>query len=951
MTDVKTSEQIRQEFLDFFREKDHEIVASDSLVPHNDPTLLFTNAGMNQFKDVFLGAGERPYVRAADTQKCLRVSGKHNDLEEVGVDTYHHTFFEMLGNWSFGDYFKKEVIAWAWELLVDRWGLDPARLYVTVHEGDSDLDLGPDDEAAGFWKSETGIDPEHILYCPTKDNFWMMGDTGPCGPCSEVHIDLRSDADRKKLSGASLVNADDPRVMEIWNLVFIQYDAQIDGSLQPLPAQHVDTGMGFERVVAVLQAKNSNYDTDLFETLLEKIARLSPLEGLESYDRIKGSADEVERIRVAMRVVSDHVRTITFAVSDGVSPGNVGRGYVIRRILRRAVRFGYQTLELRKPFLYLLVDALVDKMSGPFPDIDRNRDYIERIVRAEEESFLETLGTGLSFFDQIIPYVRSIEQGADAKEVQKSMASDRQTMDLLTKAYVDVEDASEIPGLFADTAAHGNLPGQVAFLLHDTYGFPVDLTRLMARETGLGIDMDSYTDLMQQQKDRARAAATFVVSDVSDGDWRTISEGAHSEFVGYDEEDIADAVIRRVRTVESKDGQLVSQLILDRTPFYSESGGQIGDTGILLVGDEQVRVLDTRRANGDVIHFVDRLPDELDGPVRASIEAPRRMRIKKHHTATHLLHAALREVLGPHVAQKGSLVAPDHLRFDFSHYERVTPEQLDTVARIVNEKVQENVAKMEEQSVPIDEALERGAMALFGEKYGDRVRVITFDPSYSVELCGGTHVDATGEIGVFAFRHEGSIAAGVRRVEAIAGLDALAFMQSRIDELDRVRGHFKTLQRPTDEEVADLLERNKSLSKEMGKLKSSSLGGIVDEALKNAIDVSGIRVAVANVGEADMESLRSTGQQLRDRAASGTVGVLGAVDASGEKALIVAVVTDDVIAGSSIKAGDVVSHLARIVGGGGGGRPEMATAGGKNPDRLAEALAEAQKWVASRTGA
>ncbi len=946
MATGKTSEQIRNEFLEFFRQKEHEVVASASLVPHDDPTLLFTNAGMNQFKDVFLGTGQRPYRRAVDTQKCLRVSGKHNDLEEVGVDTYHHTFFEMLGNWSFGDYFKKEAVAWAWELLVERWGLEPSRLYVTVHEGDEELGLGPDDEAAGYWRSETGVDPDHILYCSTKDNFWMMGDTGPCGPCSEVHIDLRSDTDRAALPGASLVNADDPRVMEIWNLVFIQYDAQLDGSLVPLPAQHVDTGMGFERVVAVLQGKSSNYDTDLFEPVLSRIAELSPLDGLRSYDEIVRPEEEVDKIRVAMRVVADHARTVTFAVSDGVTPGNVGRGYVIRRILRRAVRFGYQTLGLRTPFMYRLVDTLVDQMSGPFPELAPNREYIEKIVRAEEESFLETLGTGLSFFDKIIPYVRSAVAGEAG--VEKALAADRQTMGLLLKAYVDASDAKEIPGRFVKAAAAGRIPGEVAFLLHDTYGFPVDLTTLMAREEDLGVDMGAYNHLMQQQKERARSAASFVISDAAQGSWTTVSSGSDSEFVGYELDRLDDAEIRRVRTVEDKDGKAVFEVVLDRTPFYSESGGQIGDTGTLTVGGHEIAVLDTSRLDSNIIHFVERLPSDLDGPVVAAIDRDRRIRIQKHHTATHLLHAALRDVLGPHVGQKGSLVAPDHLRFDFSHYERVSPDQLETVARIVNEKVQENVEKSEEWGVPIEDALARGAMALFGEKYGDRVRVITFDEDYSIELCGGTHVDATGEIGVFAFRSEGSIASGVRRVEAVVGFDALSFMQSRIDELDRVRNQFKTLQRPTDVEVADLLESHRALSKELSRLKSSSLAEVADEALERAVDVGGVRVAARNLGKADMEALRSAGQRLRDRAGTNTVGVLGSVDPEGEKAYLIAVVTDDLVEVGRLKAGEIVAHLAKMVGGGGGGRPEMATAGGKQPARLDDAIAEVPRYVAGQ---
>ncbi|MBT8399996.1 MAG: alanine--tRNA ligase, partial [Rhodothermia bacterium] len=653
MSPKKTSEQIRAEFFDFFREKDHEIVSSASLVPDNDPTLLFTNAGMNQFKDVFLGTGERPYKRAADTQKCLRVSGKHNDLEEVGIDTYHHTFFEMLGNWSFGDYFKQEAIGWAWELLVDRWGLDPSRLYATVHEGDEALGLGADEEAAGFWKSETTIDPDNVLFCGSKDNFWMMGDTGPCGPCSEIHIDLRSDEERSKVPGSTLVNADDPRVMEIWNLVFIQYDAKRDGSLEPLPAQHVDTGMGFERLVAVLQDKRSNYDTDLFGPLLSKIAELTPRSDINSYSLIDVEGAEQEKVKIAMRVIADHARAITFTIADGVMPGNVGRGYVIRRILRRAVRFGYQTLELREPFLHRLVATIGEQMSDVFPEVGNRKEYVEQIVRAEEESFLNTLGTGLSFFDRIVPFVKSFAAGdGDVESLRKELEEDRRTTDLLEKSFVQADSRADMMRRFEEVASRGVLPGEIAFLLHDTYGFPVDLTQLMAREEGLGVDMDAYQELMRQQKDRARSAATFIADDEDDESWHEISSGGRSEFVGYDRTAIDDARIRKVRKVHDSDGGEVLEVVLDRTPFYAESGGQVGDVGHLRIGDHAIAVTDTRRVDEEIVHFVEDLPGDLDGPVVAEVDSGRRTRIMKHHTATHLLHAALREVLGPHVAQK-----------------------------------------------------------------------------------------------------------------------------------------------------------------------------------------------------------------------------------------------------------------------------------------------------------
>ena len=968
------SNDIRDQFLEFFREKGHEVVPSAPLVPQDDPTLLFINAGMNPFKDVFLGTGTRPYSRAADTQKCLRVSGKHNDLEEVGIDTYHHTFFEMLGNWSFGDYFKREAIRWAWELLVDKWGLEPDRLYATVHEGDDALGLDADEEAAGFWKSETSIDPDHVLYGSSKDNFWMMGDTGPCGPCSEVHIDLRSDAERERTPGRDLVNAGDPRVMEIWNLVFIQYNAEREKRrgeeeegeseegetrLVPLAAKHVDTGMGFERICAVLQGVTSTYDTDLFAPLLQKVADLSPLPGIGGYDRIGGLPEpEAAKKRIAMRVVCDHVRAVAFAIADGAAPGNVGRGYVIRRILRRAVRYGYQSLGLKEPFLYRLVAPLKEKMGATFPELGERQDYIERVIRSEEANFLETLGTGIGFFERITPHVKRlaiVEEQATAggdgvEDGLTSLREDRQTLDLLGKAYVDADGQEAILDRFVGAAARQEVPGEVAFLLHDTYGFPVDLTGLMAREEGLGVDMARYGELMQAQKTRARAASQFKMEGGEADVWQRMSEGEDSEFVGYDEGEATDVQVRAVRTIEGEGDAERHEVVLDRTPFYAESGGQVGDTGTLRVGDEEVQVLDTQRRGEHIVHVVERLPTDLDVPVTATVDVRRRERIKKHHTATHLLHAALREVLGTHVQQKGSLVAPDRLRFDFSHFERVSPEELRRIEARVNETIQRNISKGEERHVPFEEAKARGAMALVGEKYGADVRVITFDPDYSVELCGGTHVGATGEIGLFRFLSEGSVAAGVRRVEAVAGQDALEAVGQEIAELNRVRGLFKTLARPVDEEVARLIEERGQFEKELERVRQESLAAGLDTLIEGAQQVGDVRLVTGRMDGLEMDVLRTLGQTLRDRLGASAVGVLGTVDPEGGKVYLVATVADDLIKRKGLKAGALVGALAKRVGGGGGGRPELATAGGRQPEGLDAALSAASEVLREQVG-
>jgi alanyl-tRNA synthetase len=951
----RTSEEIRRDFLQFFEEKGHEVVPSASLVPEGDSTLLFTNAGMNQFKDVFLGTGGRPYSRAVDTQKCLRVSGKHNDLEEVGHDTYHHTFFEMLGNWSFGDYFKAEAIAWAWELLVDRWGLAPERLYATVHEGDADFGLDADKEAYDLWLSKTPLPEDRILYEPSKENFWMMGDTGPCGPCSEIHVDLRSDDARRETPGRALVNADHPQVMELWNLVFIQYNAQSDGGLEPLEDQHVDTGMGFERMVAVLQGEESTYDTDLFAPLLQSIADLSPREEVQGYDALRiRDEEERERARIALRVVADHIRAIAFAISDGVMPSNEGRGYVIRRILRRAVRYGYETLELEEPFLHRLVDPLVEKIGGQFDGLVEQQSYIEQAIRSEEESFLETLGTGIEFFERVAPYVTSFREkdGEVTDRLIGELQQDRRAIDLLEKAYVDADDRSTILRDFTRVARDGTLPGQVAFLLHDTYGFPIDLARLMARERGLSVDMEGYENLMARQQERARAASDFKMDQgqqPSAHAWQPVAEGSpSSEFVGYDREVVEEVEIRAVRRMDV-DGDPRYEVELSHTPFYAEAGGQVGDTGTLTIGGEKVPVLDTQHEGDRIAHAVDALPETLSGPVRAEVDTERRRRIRAHHTATHLMHAVLRDTLGDHVQQKGSLVAPDRLRFDFSHFSAVDEATLRDMEHRINAVIQRNISKQEEREVPIDEALDRGAMALFDEQYGEQVRVISFDPDFSMELCGGTHVEATGEIGLFRFLSEGSVASGVRRVEAVAGEAALEHVESKLDELMQARRQFRSLQAPLPDAIAELQDERDRLEAEVEQLRRRQLADRLDAFIADrATEVDGVTVVTGRLDDARPDELQDLGHQLRDKLGAGSVGVLGTTGAEGEKVSVVATVSDDLIAERDLQAGALVGTLGERLGGGGGGRPSLASAGGRRTEKLDEVLREVPSLVADR---
>ncbi|PAU93305.1 alanine--tRNA ligase [Aliifodinibius salipaludis] len=872
----KSSAQIRQEFLDFFKEKNHLIVPSAPVVPQNDPTLLFTNAGMNQFKPIFLDEqsgyekeGET-WQRAVDSQRCIRVSGKHNDLEEVGYDTYHHTLFEMLGNWSFGDYFKREAIRWGWELLVDEWGLDPDRLYATVFEGDEDDGLPVDQESIELWEEETSIDPDHILKFDKKDNFWEMGETGPCGPCSEVHVDIRPDEERKEIDGAELVNMDDPRVMEIWNLVFIQFNRQPDGSLEKLPAQHVDTGMGFERICAVLQGKKSNYDTDLFAPLLNKIGELA--------DVTYGDKEEID---IAMRVIADHIRAVSFSIADGVSPGNEGRGFVVRRILRRAIRYGWDKLDLKNPFFFKLVPTLAEQFKEVFPVLINQQDYVQNVIQSEEKSFLNTLGQGIELFNEM----------AEGKD---------------------------------------EISGEDAFKLHDTYGFPIDLTQLMARERGVEVDVEGFNKRMKEQKERARAAGNFNVDQSSSKDWIAVTDTDDFEFVGYD----SLSAWGNIKMFRKEDDRGV--IILDRTPFYAESGGQVADTGIISNGDEHLRVLDVQKSPDGYIHVVDKLPEDPGGEWEAMVNGDRRGEIRKHHSATHLVHAALKQVLGDHIAQKGSLVDEQHLRFDFSHYEQITNKELNQIEGIVNERIQQNIPKQEDRNVPIDEAKERGATMLFGEKYGDKVRVISFDPDYSMELCGGTHVDATGEIGYFRFTGESSAAAGIRRIEAKVGKSVDEYLRRENELVQKIRSEIGQSQ-DLVRDIHQLIEERKELEKEVEELRKQQSASKLDGLIQNARELNnGIKLVSGEVPHADMDLLKQLGYESLDKRKEGTVTVLGAKDSEEEKVYVMAAVTDDLIKEKELKAGVLVGELGQMLGGGGGGQPNLATAGGRKPEKLKE---------------
>jgi len=875
-----TSSEIRKKFLDFFKGQNHKIVASAPIVLKNDPTLMFTNAGMNQFKDYFLGNQEASTSRVTDTQKCLRVSGKHNDLEEVGHDTYHHTMFEMLGNWSFGDYFKKEAITWAWELLTEIYKLPKDRLYVTVFEGDKNDNLAFDQEAHDIWKQF--IPAERILNGNKKDNFWEMGEIGPCGPCSEIHIDLRDEEEIAGISGSDLVNEDHPLVVEVWNLVFMQFNRMSSGELVDLPAKHIDTGMGFERLCMAIQGKKSNYDTDAFTPLISKLSEIS--------GKKYGHTNKAD---IAFRVVVDHIRAIALAVSDGQLPSNNKAGYVIRRILRRAVRYGYTFLDLRAPFLYELVATLAEQFKEVFPELSEQQALVEKVIKEEEQAFLNTLEKGL----KRIEFIKK---------------------DLATSGKKVIE-------------------GAIAFELLDTYGFPLDLTILIAKENGLEVDQSGFEKAMDQQKNRSKSAAKLEA-----GDWHTVSEDTAVAFVGYDSL-TAEARLLRYRIVKQQNKEQF-QLVLDRTPFYAESGGQVGDTGILKFGDEQIKVLDTKKENDLIVHFVDKLPVDKEAPVKAEVNRDRRQQIVYNHSATHLLHAALRQVLGDHVQQKGSLVTEKSLRFDFSHFTKMTDAEIASTEAIVNEKIRENIIKGEERDIPIGEAKEKGAMALFGEKYGDRVRMITFDPEFSVELCGGVHVEATGNIGQFKIIMETSVAAGIRRIEAITAKTAQKYLNKQEALLKEVADLLKN---PKDlkQAVSQLINDKNDLQKALEKEYQQKSGALKDDLLKAAEDKNGVATIIKQIKLPNADSLKKLSFELKNE--KDQLFVVLACDIQG-KPQIAVTISDNLVKTKDLNAGHIIRELAKHIQGGGGGQPFFATAGGKNLAGLSEVVKAAEEIASNK---
>ena len=862
-----TAKEIRESFKDFFREKGHKIVPSAPMVIKDDPTLMFTNAGMNQFKDIILGNAPAKNKRVADSQKCLRVSGKHNDLEEVGMDTYHHTMFEMLGNWSFGDYFKQEAIDWAWEYLVDVLKLDPSRLYATVFEGSPEEGLSRDDEAAAIW--EKHLPKSHIINGNKHDNFWEMGDTGPCGPCSEIHIDLRSEEERKAVAGAELVNHDHPQVIEIWNLVFMQYNRKADGSLEPLPAKVIDTGMGFERLCMALQGKTSNYDTDVFTPLIAKIASLA---GLRYGDDAK--------VDIAMRVIADHVRTIAFSIADSQLPGNAKAGYVIRRILRRAVRYAYTFLNQKQAFIYKFVDTLIDSMGEAYPEIKSQRELIMKVIKEEEDAFLRTLENGIRMLDTAINAAKA--------------------------------------------AGKTEISGKEAFVLYDTYGFPLDLTELILKENGMTLDHKEFDTEMAAQKARARNAAA-----VEAADWVVVNEG-EPEFVGYDTTKTSTRILR-YRKVKQKKGEYY-QIVLATSPFYAEMGGQTGDRGTLTDASGRVtEIYDTKRENGMAVHLVHKLPEDVEGEFVAEIDSEARRATSCNHTATHLLHYALRQVLGTHVEQKGSFVSPEILRFDFSHFQKVTPEELTKAERLANRMVREAIARDEHRNVPIAEAQAMGAMALFGEKYGDEVRVIRYGDS--VELCGGTHVDNTGNIGMIRIVSESSVAAGIRRIEAITG----TAVEDALDDMKRTVGEISGMLNNAPDVVAALkrsIAENADLHKQVEEYFSERAASLTAEAIGKAQNIAGIKVGSLR-GVRTPEMAKSVAFGVRASSPESTMFIGATVDVSG-KPLLTVMITEDLV-GRGFNASKMVREAAKAINGGGGGQPGFAQAGGKNKDGINEA--------------
>ena len=868
-----TAKEIRESFKQFFASKEHQIVPSAPMVVKGDPTLMFTNAGMNQFKDIILGNVPRKYPRVADSQKCLRVSGKHNDLEEVGHDTYHHTMFEMLGNWSFGDYFKKEAINWAWEYLVEVLKLNPERLYATVFEGSPAEGLDRDNEAAGYW--EQYLPKDHILNGNKHDNFWEMGDTGPCGPCSEIHIDLRSDEERAAVSGADMVNKDHPQVIEIWNLVFMQFNRKADGSLEPLPAKVIDTGMGFERLCMALQGKTSNYDTDVFQPIIKVIAGMA------------GTTYGTDKQQdIAMRVIADHIRTIAFAITDGQLPSNAKAGYVIRRILRRAVRYGYTFLDRKEAFMYKLLPVLIETMGDAYPELIAQKTLIEKVIKEEEESFLRTLETGIRLLD---------------KKMEETKAAGKTVLN-----------------------------GVDAFTLYDTYGFPLDLTELILRENGMEADIEEFNKAMQKQKERARNAAA-----IETGDWITLKDG-ECKFVGYDLFE-CEAEILRYRQIKQKN-KVLYQIVLDQTPFYAEMGGQVGDTGWLIADDEKIDVIDTKRENNLPVHLVTKLPKDVTATFTAKINVKKRIQCECNHSATHLLHEALREVLGTHVEQKGSYVSPDSLRFDFSHFQKVTDEEIRKVEILVGEKIRANFPLEEHRNMPIAEAKALGAMALFGEKYGDEVRVVKYGSS--VELCGGTHIPATGMIGSLRVIGESSIAAGVRRIEAVTAEGAEQFVyaqQDLIRELRALMNHMPNLAQAMKKSI----EENAEMKKQIEDYIREKSMRLKEEIVAKASESNGIKV-MQFVGKANADAMKNVAFQIKAETTDSFVFVAGIKDDN--KCTLMLMLSDDLVK-EGLHAGKIVKEAAKHIQGGGGGQPHFATAGGKNMEGLSIAVGAVKEAV------
>ncbi len=896
---MMTGTEIRQQFLGFFRSKGHSIVPSAPIVVKDDPSLLFTNAGMNQFKDYFLGNKKASDTRVADTQKCLRVSGKHNDLEEVGVDTYHHTMFEMLGNWSFGDYFKKDAIAWSWELLTEVYKLDKDKLYVTIFEGDAKEGLPKDEEAYNEWKKV--IAEDRILLGNKKDNFWEMGDTGPCGPCTEIHVDCRTDEERKAVAGKTLVNNDHPQVIEIWNNVFIQFNRKKDGTLEPLPNKHVDTGMGFERLTRVIQKKQSNYDTDIFT------GTIAATEKIVGKKYVAGDDKE----SIAFRVIADHIRAISFTIADGQLPSNTGAGYVIRRILRRAVRYYYSYLDYKQPLLHQLLPVIAKQFSTVFPELTKQLDFVGKVVKEEEDAFLSTLEKGLKRINDHFEYLRGLRS--------KNMLP-----------HFDIHSVDSNRPFSVGKAPYDFIfSGKEAFILYDTFGFPLDLTKLILAQDSIGfninVDEKEFEAEMQKQKIRSRSAAVLETED-----WVTVNNISSSKFVGYNSLETKAKVVK-YRKVSGK-GKELYQIVLDTTPFYAESGGQVGDSGSLSFGEGrgEVNILDTKKENDLIIHFAESVPDDMNGEVTATVDVVRRKHITVHHSVTHLMHAALRNVLGKHVAQKGSLVNEEHLRFDFSHFAKMTDEEIAKTEALVNEKIRENIPVVI-KSMPKEEAMKLGAMALFGEKYGDVVRVVIIDPGYSIELCGGTHVGSTGELGLFKIKSEGAVAAGVRRVEAVCGQAAESFIN---DQLEQIRVIRDTLKNPADlkKSLENLLAENSVLNKRVESLEARQLVGIRNELMQKDEIINNVSFIGDIIEVPNADALKKLCFDIKHHVHDHVAVLCCNIDG---KAHVAISISDTVVKAKNLDAGKIIKeHVAGLIKGGGGGQKNLATAGGQDVSNL-----------------